>query len=64
MSWGLQAFAWTIRRCGGRGWIIGQEVILQRHSSLESLNSSLPEARLVYLTTKSDKSYVRLDLQR
>lgn len=44
----------AVRRAGLDYW---SEVILQRHSSLESLNSSLPEARLLYLTTKSNKSY-------
>lgn len=44
----------AVRRAGLDYW---SEVILQRHSNLDSLNVSLPEARFVYLTTKADKSY-------
>ena len=44
----------AVRRAGLDYW---SEVILQRHSNLESLNESLPEARFLYLTTKADKSY-------
>ena len=44
----------AVRRAGLDYW---SEVILHRHSNLESLNESLPGARFVYLTTKADKSY-------
>lgn len=44
----------AVRRAGLDYW---SEVILQRHTSLEGLKLSLPGARLLYLTTKSDKSY-------
>jgi tRNA (cytidine/uridine-2'-O-)-methyltransferase len=44
----------AVRRAGLDYW---SEVILRRHPNLDGLNESLPEARLVYLTTKADKSY-------
>jgi tRNA (cytidine/uridine-2'-O-)-methyltransferase len=44
----------AVRRAGLDYW---PEVILRRHSSLDSLNESLPEARFLYLTTKADRSY-------
>ena len=44
----------AVKRAGLDYW---SEVILQHHSSLESFYSSLPGARFLYLTTKSDKSY-------
>jgi tRNA (cytidine/uridine-2'-O-)-methyltransferase len=44
----------AVRRAGLDYW---SEVILLRHSNLESLNESLPAARFLYLTTKADKSY-------
>jgi tRNA (cytidine/uridine-2'-O-)-methyltransferase len=44
----------AVRRAGLDYW---SEVILRRHPNLEGLKESLPEARLVYLTTKADKSY-------
>lgn len=44
----------AVRRAGLDYW---PEVILQRHSKLENLHESLPEARFVYLTTRADKSY-------
>jgi tRNA (cytidine/uridine-2'-O-)-methyltransferase len=44
----------AVKRAGLDYW---SEVILQHHSSLENFYSSLPEARFLYLTTKSDKSY-------
>ena len=45
----------AVRRAGLDYW---SEVVLRRHSSLESLNESMPEARFLYLTTKADQSYV------
>ena len=44
----------AVRRAGLDYW---SEVVLRRHSNLESLKESLPEARFLYLTTKADKSY-------
>ena len=44
----------AIRRAGLDYW---PEVTLRRHSNLENLHESLPEARFLYLTTKADKSY-------
>jgi tRNA (cytidine/uridine-2'-O-)-methyltransferase len=44
----------AVRRAGLDYW---SEVILVRHSNLEALIDSLPDARLVYLTTKADTSY-------
>ncbi len=44
----------AVRRAGLDYW---SDVVLQRHSNLESFRESLPEARFLYLTTKADKSY-------
>jgi tRNA (cytidine/uridine-2'-O-)-methyltransferase len=44
----------AVRRAGLDYW---SEVILLRHSNLEELYGSLPEARFLYLTTKADRSY-------
>jgi len=44
----------AVRRAGLDYW---PEVILRRHTNLENLQESLPEARFLYLTTKADKSY-------
>jgi len=44
----------AVRRAGLDYW---SEVILHRHSNLETLSQSLPDARFLYLTTKADKSY-------
>ncbi len=44
----------AVRRAGLDYW---PEVILHRHSDLDDLQHSLPEARLLYFTTKADKSY-------
>ncbi|MEP6911409.1 MAG: tRNA (cytidine(34)-2'-O)-methyltransferase [bacterium] len=44
----------AVRRAGLDYW---SEVILLRHSTLEDLYKSIPEARFLYLTTKADKSY-------
>ena len=44
----------AVRRAGLDYW---SEVILRRHSNLEDLYKSIPEARFLYLTTKTDKSY-------
>jgi tRNA (cytidine/uridine-2'-O-)-methyltransferase len=44
----------AVRRAGLDYW---SEVILHRHSSLESLNEFLPGTRFLYLTTKANKSY-------
>jgi tRNA (cytidine/uridine-2'-O-)-methyltransferase len=51
----------AVRRAGLDYW---SEVILRRHSNLESLNESLPEARFLYLTTKADKSYANWAFSR
>ena len=45
----------AVRRAGLDYW---SEVILRRHSNLEDLYKSMPEARFLYLTTKTDKSYL------
>lgn len=44
----------AVRRAGLDYW---PEVVLQKHPTLEHLYESLPEARFLYLTTKSDKNY-------
>ena len=44
----------AVRRAGLDYW---SEVILLRHSNLQDLYESIPEARFLYLTTKADKSY-------
>lgn len=51
----------AVRRAGLDYW---SEVILQRHSDLESLSQDLPDARFVYLTTKADKSYAHWTFSR
>lgn len=48
----------AVRRAGLDYW---PEVILQRHSSLENLYESLPEAQFLYLTTKADQNYADWD---
>ncbi len=48
----------AVRRAGLDYW---PEVILQRHADIEHLHKSLPEARFLYLTTKTDKSYADWD---
>ena len=45
----------AVRRAGLDYW---PEVQLHRHSNLDLLYRSLPDARFVYLTTKADRSYV------
>jgi tRNA (cytidine/uridine-2'-O-)-methyltransferase len=45
----------AVRRAGLDYW---PEVILSRHTDLENLRQTLPEARFLYLTTKSDQSYL------
>jgi tRNA (cytidine/uridine-2'-O-)-methyltransferase len=44
----------AVRRAGLDYW---PEVSLQRHRDLAALESALPEARFIYLTTKAAKSY-------
>jgi tRNA (cytidine/uridine-2'-O-)-methyltransferase len=44
----------AVRRAGLDYW---PEVILEKHSHLEELYESLPEARFLYLTTKAERSY-------
>ncbi|HCX31572.1 MAG TPA: tRNA (uridine(34)/cytosine(34)/5-carboxymethylaminomethyluridine(34)-2'-O)-methyltransferase TrmL [Blastocatellia bacterium] len=44
----------AVRRAGLDYW---PQVILRRHADLASLQESLPDTRLVYLTTKADRSY-------
>jgi tRNA (cytidine/uridine-2'-O-)-methyltransferase len=44
----------AVRRAGLDYW---SEVILRRHSNLQSLSEDLPNARFLYFTTKSDKRY-------
>lgn len=45
----------TLKRAGLDYW---DEVELHRHIDLAALAASLPRSRLVYLTTKTDRSYV------
>lgn len=45
----------AVRRAGLDYW---SEVILRRHSSLDSLTEFLPGGRFLYLTTKADRSYI------
>jgi tRNA (cytidine/uridine-2'-O-)-methyltransferase len=45
----------AVRRAGLDYW---PEVILSRHTDLENLQQSLPDARFLYLTTKSGHSYL------
>jgi tRNA (cytidine/uridine-2'-O-)-methyltransferase len=44
----------TLRRAGLDYW---SEVELHRHRDLDGLRDSIPEARFVYLTTKSERAY-------
>jgi tRNA (cytidine/uridine-2'-O-)-methyltransferase len=44
----------AVRRAGLDYW---PEVSLHRHRDLAALESALPDARLIYLTTKAAKSY-------
>lgn len=44
----------AVRRAGLDYWA---EVILRRHSNLESLTETLPDARFIYLTTRAERSY-------
>lgn len=48
----------AVRRAGLDYW---PEVVLRKHSNLEDLYESLPEARFLYLTTKAEKSYIDWD---
>lgn len=48
----------AVRRAGLDYW---PEVLLFKHSDLENLHQSLPEARFLYLTTKAEKSYADWD---
>ncbi|MGH9943761.1 MAG: tRNA (cytidine(34)-2'-O)-methyltransferase [Pyrinomonadaceae bacterium] len=45
----------AVRRAGLDYW---PEVELHRHLDLEALRAAIPRARLVYLTTKSERSYL------
>jgi tRNA (cytidine/uridine-2'-O-)-methyltransferase len=45
----------TLRRAGLDYW---SEVELHRHRDLDGLRDSIPEARFVYLTTKSERAYI------
>src|SRR6185503_6726181 len=51
----------AVRRAGLDYWPV---VTLQKHRSLEDLYTSLPEARFLYLTTKSEMSYLDWNFQR
>lgn len=44
----------AVRRAGLDYW---PHVQLSRHTNLESLHQSLPDARFIYLTTKADRVY-------
>jgi tRNA (cytidine/uridine-2'-O-)-methyltransferase len=44
----------TLKRAGLDYW---NEVELHRHIDLDALSASLPASRLLYLTTKTDRSY-------
>ena len=48
----------AVRRAGLDYW---PEVVLQRHTDLETLYESLPEARFLYLTTKANRNYADWD---
>jgi len=50
----------AVRRAGLDYW---PEVSLTRHKDLAALYESLPQARFVYLTTKSDKLYTDWSFQ-
>ena len=45
----------AVRRAGLDYW---PEVLLNRHPDLNSLRHALPSSRLLYFTTKADKSYL------
>jgi tRNA (cytidine/uridine-2'-O-)-methyltransferase len=51
----------AMRRAGLDYW---PQVILHRHDDLESLYSFLRDARFIYLTTKSQKSYTDWEFSR
>ena len=51
----------AVRRAGLDYW---PEVILQRHDDLDALYSFLADARFIYLTTKSKKSYTDWEYKR
>jgi tRNA (cytidine/uridine-2'-O-)-methyltransferase len=51
----------AVRRAGLDYW---PEVSLQRHRDLDALRSDLPEARLVYFTTKAERPYFEWRFQR
>jgi Predicted rRNA methylase (SpoU class) len=44
----------SLKRAGLDYW---EHVDLHRHISMDDLHAGLPESRLVYLTTKTDRSY-------
>ena len=44
----------TLKRAGLDYW---EEVALHRHIDLDELSTSLPQSRLLYFTTKSDRPY-------
>jgi tRNA (cytidine/uridine-2'-O-)-methyltransferase len=44
----------AVRRAGLDYW---PEVLLQRHTDLDSLYSSLPDSRFIYLSTKAERPY-------
>ena len=44
----------TLKRAGLDYW---NEVELHRHIDLEALYSALPDSRMIYLTTKTDRAY-------
>ncbi len=50
----------AVRRAGLDYW---PEVDLHRHLDLDALGTALPESRLVYLTTKAQKSYTEWRFQ-
>jgi tRNA (cytidine/uridine-2'-O-)-methyltransferase len=50
----------AVRRAGLDYW---PEVELHRHLDMEALNTALPDTRLVYLTTKAQKSYAEWSFQ-
>ena len=50
----------AVRRAGLDYW---PEVKLNRHTDLNALRASLPEARFVYLSTKAERSYTDWEFQ-
>ncbi len=50
----------TLKRSGLDYWA---EVELYRHIDMESLNASLPDSRLLYFTTKTDRPYTACAFQ-